>query len=98
MNHNKFSPPYVHVVPEGEQQRRERYNGCVSRQTLRAVLRQEAFEKLREQFPIKRQVKNGQELHIHSKRSHADLRQMARVNAVDAYRNIMDDWHLTQRT
>lgn len=42
MKQNKFAPEYKHVVHATEEKRRERYQGCVSRQTLRAQLRQEA--------------------------------------------------------
>lgn len=45
MKSNKYAPAYKHVVHATEDERRERFNGCVSRQTLRMQLREEMFEK-----------------------------------------------------
>ena len=47
----KWLPDYKHVVHTTEAARRERYHGCVSRQTLRVQLRKEAFAEIRAQYP-----------------------------------------------
>lgn len=47
----KWLPPYKPVVHATEAERREKFKGCVSRQTLRAVLRKEAYKEISDQFP-----------------------------------------------
>ena len=48
---NKYAPAYIQVVHVTEQERRDKYQGCVSRNTLRRKLRDEAFSGIRAQYP-----------------------------------------------
>ena len=73
--------PYVHVVHATERSRRDRYQGCVSRQTLRAQLRRESATKIGEQFPPN---KNG-----HRDISRKILRDMILARARNDYRSLM---------
>ena len=65
---------YEHVVHATEPARRERYHGCVSRQTLRAQLRKEAFADIRAQY-------RGE--------LHAKVREMALAKAHNEYHRLM---------
>ena len=75
-------PAYVHVVHATEQKRRDRYHGCVSRQTLRAQLRREVGAKIGEQFPPN---KNG-----HRTIRREMLRDMILTRARNDYRSLMN--------
>ena len=72
---------YVHVVHATEQTRRNRYNGCVSRQTLRAQLRREAAANIGEQFPPNK--------HGHRDIPRKILRDMILTRARNDYRSLM---------
>ncbi len=74
MNPNKFAPEYKHVIHATEQSRRERYHGCVSRQTLRAQLRREEQDALRNEGP---------------KLLHAVVRRKSRELAHAEYRRLL---------
>ena len=50
MTNQKFNPKYTYVVHATEASRRERYNGCCSRQHLRQMLRKEAVAGIRTQY------------------------------------------------
>lgn len=70
---NKYVQKYEHVVLADEQERRDRYNGCVSRQTLRAQLRREEQEKMRAEHP---------------KVAHSVIRAGSRQTAKQEYRRL----------
>ena len=71
---NKLTHHYAHVAHATENQRREHYHGCVSRQTLRAQLRREAIAGIRAQYP-------GESHHL--------VRVMAFDKARREYRNLV---------
>lgn len=48
---NKYAKAYVYVVHATEQGRRDKYQGCVSRNVLRRKLRDDAFNGIRAQYP-----------------------------------------------
>ena len=81
MQSRNAPPAYVHVVHATEQTRRDRYKGCVSRQTLRAQLRREATETIGQQFSRNR---NG-----HRTISRSLFRDMILARARNDYRAIM---------
>ncbi len=66
---------YVYVVHATEEIRRKRYHGCVSRQTLRAQLRRDAFAGIRAQY-------RGEE--------HGIVRKMAADRAKREYHEYVD--------
>ena len=65
---------YVHVVHATEEARRARYNGCVSRQTLRRQLMKDEQQSLRQADP---------------KMLHSDLRRHARAGSHADYRGLV---------
>ncbi len=73
-NNNKFAPQYKPVGHATEIERREKFKGQVSRQTLRAVLRQEAVREITQQF---------------SGELHATRRAMGLARAHKDYRRLM---------
>lgn len=75
---NKYARPIQpHVVHATEQERRNRYNGCVSRNVLRAILRKEA----REDIDIKHRGRPGKAGETHGLR-----RSMAEAKGHRDYR------------
>ena len=76
----KYVKRFVHVVHASEEKRRERYQGCVSRQTLRAKLREEAREDI-DRKHAGRPGKAGE--------SHAVRRAMAQAKGNRDYRLTM---------
>lgn len=75
MNKVKIVPPYVHVLHATETDRRAKYHGCVSRQTLRAQLRKDAVKDIRFRYP-------GEE--------HSVVRSMAFAKASRDYRSMFN--------
>jgi hypothetical protein len=64
---------YKHVVHVTEEARRAKFQGCVSRQTLRSKLRKSAQIEIRKSYP---------------KMDHASVRQTASVEAREEFRRI----------
>ena len=74
---NKYAQKYTHVVHASEMERRDCYQGCVSRQQLRAKLREEA----REEIDSKHKGRPGK-----AGESHAVRRAMAQAKGDRNYR------------
>ena len=75
MSTDKYALVYKHVVHKTEAARRDRYHGCVSRQTLRAQLRRDAEISIRIDHP---------------KADHKAMRLLAAVESHQEYGRLME--------